>query len=172
MDFIGNSSNLRGGLWNLPFYINPTKINLNMIILMLLSQYFHNKCYMASCNWFLFGPIINIIFYLPLTTCHLDFVIIFLWKYCVLNIIKKKSFIFAPLLKIYVYILCKTLVYFTFDNKMKLFFHALFFSIRKKLHYYYNEYISIYICDSFSLSLWGHGPKLYNWVLGLGREHE
>ena len=20
--------------------------------------------------------------------------------------------------------------------------------------------------------MWGHGPKLYNWVLGLGREHE
>ena len=57
---------------------------------------------MASCNWFLFGPIINITFYLPLTTCHLDFVINFLWKYCLLNIIKNKSFIFAHLLYIYI----------------------------------------------------------------------
>ena len=73
------------------FYLNPTKINLNMIILMLLLQYFYNKCYMASYNWFLFRPIINITFYLPLTTYHLDFVIKFLWKYCVLNIIKKKK---------------------------------------------------------------------------------
>ena len=104
-----------------------------MIILMLLSQYFHNKCYMASCNWFLFGLIINITFYLPLTTCHLHFVINFLWKFCVLNIIKKKSFSFAPLLKIYMYILCGTLAYFTVDSKMKLFFHALFFLHKQKI---------------------------------------
>ena len=25
---------------------------------------------------------------------------------------------------------------------------------------------------SFKGLLWGHGLKLYNWVLGLGREHE
>ena len=39
-----------------------------MIILMLLSQYFYNKCYMVSYDWFLFGAIINFTFYLPLTT--------------------------------------------------------------------------------------------------------
>ena len=37
-------------------YLNPIKINLNMIILMLLSQYFHNKCYMASCSRFYLDP--------------------------------------------------------------------------------------------------------------------
>ena len=71
---------------------------------------------MASYNWFLFGPIINIIFYLSLTTYNINFVIKFVWKYCVLNIIKKKSFIFAPLLNIYIYIYIffADLLYFTF----------------------------------------------------------
>ena len=98
----------------LNFYLNSTKINSNMIILILLSQYFYNKWYMASYNWFLFGPIINIIFYLSLTTYNINFVIKFVWKYCVLNIIKKKSFIFAPLLNIYIYIyIYSLLTYFT-----------------------------------------------------------
>ena len=95
------------------FYLNPTKINLNMIILMLLSQYFHNKCYMASYNWFLFEPIINFTFYLPLTTYHLNFVIKFLWKYCVLNIIKKKKFLFCSFVK-NICIFFADLLYFTF----------------------------------------------------------
>ena len=100
----------------LNFYLNSTKINSNMIILILLSQYFYNKWYMASYNWFLFGPIINIIFYLSLTTYNINFVIKFVWKYCVLNIIEKKSFIFAPLLNIYIYIYIffADLLYFTF----------------------------------------------------------
>ena len=42
-----------------------------MIILMLLSQYFYNKCYMVSYDWFLFGAIINFTFYLPLTNNNL-----------------------------------------------------------------------------------------------------
>ena len=127
-----------------------------MIILMLLSQYFHNKCYMTSCNWFLFGPVIYITFYLSLINCQLDFVIKFLWKYCVSNIIKKKVSFFLLCLKyiyIYIYILCRTLAYFIVDRKIKLFFHAHFFSVSKKLHYCYNQYISIYICDSFPFSL-------------------
>ena len=125
-----------------------------MNILMLFSQYFHNKCYMTSFNWFLFGPVIYITFYLPLITCQLDFVIKFLWKYCVLNIIKKKFHFFLICLKyIYIYILYRTLTYFTIDSKIKLFFHANFFSISKKLHYCNNHYISIYICDSFPFSL-------------------
>ena len=124
-----------------------------MIILMLLSQYFYSKCYMTSCNWFLFGPVIYITSYLSLINCWLDFVIKVLWKYCVLNFFFFLSFIFSPLFKIYMYILCRTLAYFTVDSNIKLFFHALFFSISKKLHYCYNQYISIYICDSFPFSL-------------------
>ena len=123
-----------------------------MIILMLLSQYFHNKCYMTSCNWFLFEPVIYIIFYLSLINCQLDFVIKVLWKYCALNFFFL-SFIFSSFFKIYMYILCRTLAYLIVESKIKLFFHALFFSISKKLHYCYNQYISIYICDSFPFSL-------------------
>ena len=67
-----------------------------MIILILLSQYFHNKSYMASCNWFLFELTINITFYLPLTTCHIHFIIKFLWKYCVLIFIKNNVLGFCP----------------------------------------------------------------------------
>ena len=108
---------------------------------------------MASCNWFLFGPIINITFYLPLTTCHLDFVINFLWKYCVLNFIFfKKSFQILLLhLKKNKYSFQDSGLLYCWQ--LKLFFHALFFSISKKLHYCYNQYISIYICDSFPFSL-------------------
>ena len=61
-----------------PFILISSKISLNMIILMLLSQYFHCKSLVVSSNWFLFGPTTNITFCLRLTTCHLDFVVKFL----------------------------------------------------------------------------------------------
>ena len=125
-----------------------------MIILILLSQYFHNKSYMASCNWFLFGLTINITFYLPLTTCHIHFIIKFVWKYCVLIFIKNNVLGFCSFVqKKKKKLISKTLAYFTADSKMKLFFPILFVFISKKLHYCYNQQISIYICDSFSFSL-------------------
>ena len=98
-----------------------------MIILMLLSQYFHNKCYMASCNWFLFGSIINITFYLPLTTYHLNFVIKFLCKYCVLNIILKKNHFCSFVKNIFVYSLQNSnLLYFTFVTLSHSFYLSFF----------------------------------------------
>ena len=98
---------------------------------------------MASCYYFLSGPIAdNIFFNLSLTTCHLDFVMEFLRKCCVgrttlklINFIRNKQIFqnFAYLLKIYINILSEILAYFTVDSGMKLFFVALFFFISKKI---------------------------------------
>ena len=42
----------------------------------------------------------------------------------------------------------RNLAYFVVDNGMKLFFSLIFLYISKKLHYHYNQEISIYVCDS------------------------
>ena len=56
--------------------------------------------------------------------------------------------IFAYLLKKKKNLISRTVAYFAVDSEMKLFFPTLFFFISKKLHYHYNQEISIYICDS------------------------
>ena len=135
---------------------------------MLLSQYFYNKGYVTSWNWFLSGLTIDITFYLSLTTCHLNFIVNFLWK-CLIssttlkifNILKKqKNFQhFGPSFKIIIIIiinlLSRTLDYFGVDSGIKLFFPTLFFFIskKKKTHHHYNQQICIYICDSSPFSL-------------------
>ena len=115
---------------------------------MLLSQYFYNKGYVTSWNWFLSGLTTDIAFYLSLTTCHLNFIVNFLWK-CLIssttlkifNILKKqKNFqLFGPSFKIIIIIiiiiinlLSRTLDYFGVDSGIKLFFPTLFFFISQK----------------------------------------
>ena len=105
---------------------------MNIVILMLLLQYLYNKFYMASCNWLLFGPIINITFYLPLTTCHLDFVIKFLWMYCVLNIIKKKFYFCSFVKNIYVYSLQDSGLLYCWQQNEAV-FSCIFFLYKQKI---------------------------------------
>ena len=81
------------------------------------------------------------LFYQPLTTCHLDFVVKILGKCCVSSPTftmfkfiekKKKMFqIFAHSLKKKKQKISKTLAYLGFDNGMKLSIPALFFFIHK-----------------------------------------
>ena len=111
---------------------------------MLLSQYFYNKGYVTSWNWFLSGLTTDITFYLSLTTCHLNFIVNFLWK-CLIssttlkifNIIKKQKMfqLFGPSFKIIIIkinLLSRTLDYFGVDSGIKMFFPTLFFFISKK----------------------------------------
>ena len=68
---------------------------------MLLSQYFYNKGYVASCNWFLSRLTTNITFYLSLITCHLNFIVKFLWKCRINSVDSGKYHYFGPSLKKY-----------------------------------------------------------------------
>ena len=132
----------------------------NCDILMINVTYTKNFTIYELTNfyWFHLNSSLILIFYLPLTTCHLDFVVRFFWKCCVtnttrkiFNFIKKKKKCFNLLHLSWKKInhLFRTLAYFAIDNEMELFFPAFFFFINKKLHHRYNQQIYIYIWDSF-----------------------
>ena len=113
-------------IWR-PYFVYPTEISLNMIILILLSQYFHNNnMWQVVFGFHLDSQLISFFY---LTTGNLDFFVEFLES--IVSIPKFCSFIKKKKRK--KNILSGSLAYFALNSGMKLFFLTLFFFISKKI---------------------------------------